>query len=211
MMGWNTPFFCWPRLRPGERCMIDFVNMLDEDAYQDLGVADTEGWTVLHRVAAFGQAEEIEALLRLGADVWQIALPLRWTAIHHAVFYGNAAAFVTLTPHYGSKLITMSDERGWTLLHIAASAGHDCMVRQLLELGANHTSQSKPFYSHMPDSLFGRCCTPREVAAAQSSGREQQYLNILLGQGIRVDPAFWEADPDSEGEAAFWEAQESLV
>lgn len=183
--------------------MIDFLNVLAEDAIQDLEIADTNGWTVLHRVAAYGTAAEALALVNQGAQIQQVALPLRWNALHHSVFYCNMATFRALLPLYGNDARSMMDERGWTLLHIAASAGHDALVRELLEQGLDPNALSKPFRSHMPESLFKRACTPREVAAAESQEREKQFLKACwdcgvggLGIDIRVDDdgdIFWEA------------------
>ena len=195
-LGWNIAFFCWPGLEPGQQCMLEYLNLLAEDTYQELEVADTEGWTVLHRVAAYGQAAEVKRLLELGAKPEQTASPLNWNAIHHAVYYGNYPAFEVLVPHY-SDIATMTDERGWTLLHIAASAGHYEILLDLLKLGADTQARSRPFRSHMPESLWGKACTPREAAAAQSVERERSYLDALQ-----------EAENDSKLE--FWEAVETL-
>ena len=209
-LGWNITFFCWPKLQHGEQCMLDFLNLLAEDSYQDLDVADTEGWTALHRVAAFSLPSEVEALMKLGADPEKVALPLRWNAIHHAVFYGNYGAFKVLLPRYGDNVVSVTDERGWTLLHIAASAGHDDIVRHLLRLGADPTTESKPFMSHMPESLFKRACTSQEVAAAQSLEREQRYLEAVRDLGLSSCYADVDAAVDAGDELEFWEAQESF-
>lgn len=198
-VGWNVPYFCWPRLEPRQPLMLDFLNLLAEDSYQDLEVTDTEGATVLHRVAAYGRPEEVERLIALGAKPEQVALPLRWNAIHHAVFYGNHATFKTLLRHY-ADVASLTDERGWTLLHVAASAAlpagddNDQTVRDLLDLGADPQAISKPFKSHMPDSLFGKACTPQDVAAARSSEREAQFLATLRAHELGQDLDFWEAE-----------------
>lgn len=88
-IGWNVTFFCWPRLEVGRCSMLDYLNLLSDNDVQDLDVVDTEGWTVLHRVAAYATAPELLELMRQGARPEQEALPLRWNALHHAVFYGN--------------------------------------------------------------------------------------------------------------------------
>ena len=163
--------------------MLEFVNLLDRFGPQDLHVADKEGWTALHRVAAYATPSEVMRLIELGADPEQVALPLRWSAVHHAVFYGNYATFRVLFQYY-EDIASMTDERGWTLLHIAASAGHDDIVRHLLRLGADPIARSKPFGSHMPEILYQRKCTPQEVAAAQSFERERQYLDSLRDLGL---------------------------
>ena len=204
-LGWNTTFFCWPILKHGEQCMLDFLNLLAEDSYQDLDVADTEGWTALHRVAAFGTPQEAIALLKLGADPQRTAPPLHWNAIHHAVFYGNHPTFEALVSYY-SDVARLRDERGWTLLHIAASAGHDNITRHLVRLGADCQARSKPFMSHMPESLFKRACTPQEVAAAQGQEEEQLFIEAIRDQGAsRV----MEIEDDSDDEMMFMDANEN--
>lgn len=207
-LGWNTTFFCWPTLSHGEQCMLDFLNLLAEDSYQDLDVADTERWTVLHRVAAFGLPEEVTALIKFGAMAQKTAPPLMWNAIHHAVFYGNYPTFQVLLPYFRS-VETMTDERGWTLLHIAASAGHDEIVRHLLRIGADSRARTKPFMSHMPESLFKRACTPREVALAQGKVLEEQFLDAVRDGGaprvVAVD------EEDSDDDLVFLEARETLL
>lgn len=59
-LGWNITFFCWPALCESQQCMLDFLDLLVEDAYQEMDIADTEGWTVLHRVAGFGSSKEVQ-------------------------------------------------------------------------------------------------------------------------------------------------------
>lgn len=65
----------------------------------------------------------------------------------------------------------MTDKRGWTLLHIAASKGDDQTVRHLLSIGADQNSRSRPCGSDVAESLYHRRCTPGEVAAV--AGQEE--------------------------------------
>lgn len=209
-IGWNVTFFCWPQLRFGTSSMLDYLKLLADDAVQDLDVVDTEGWTVLHRVAAYATAADLLELIRQGARPEHEALPLRWNALHHAVFYGNEATYKALLPYFGNHSITMLDERGWTLLHIAASAGHDAIVRDLLSRGADPDVLSKPFMSHMPESLHGRACTPRQVAAAQSEEREAQYVQALRMCSLEENESSPDGDNCSVDEQCefFWEAKD---
>lgn len=188
--------------------MLEFVNLLAEDSILDLTVQDTQGWTVLDRVAAVGTPAEVQRLITFGANPCQEALPLRWSAIHQAVFEGNDATFETLRPHYGA-VSSMTDERGWTLLHIAASAGHLSIVQRLLELGADPQAQSTPYGSHMPSILFDRKCTPREVAAAQSADREAQFIEAVEDFRLRKEYVMVSAKEDNE-DAEFFDALETF-
>ncbi len=163
--------------------MLGLLNLLDEYDVLDLEVADDQDWTVLDRVAAVGTAREVRRLIELGAKPEKVAMPLRWMAIHQAVFYGNIETFEELRRHY-EKVECLVDERGWTLLHIAASAGHEKVVERLLELGADPGARSyvmdkQELLDRMPQILHGRACNPQEVAAAQSPEREASFLKAL--------------------------------
>jgi ankyrin repeat protein len=206
MRGWNTVFFCWSRLRNDEPCMLGFLNLLTADEQLDLDIQDERQWSVLDRVAAVGTVEELERLIELSANPHKEAMPLRWTAIHHAVFYGNFKTFNALLRRH-EKAVHLTDERGWTLLHIAASAGHQDIVRRLLELGSDEQALSAAatepeLLARMPAILHGRQCTPREVAEAQGLENEQEYLLTVK--------EYYRANDTVEESEEFWEAQEKL-
>ena len=211
LRGWNTVFFLWSRLRAGEPCMMEFLNLLAEDSYLDLDVADAQNWTVLDRVAAVGTAKEVRRLIDLGANPHQEAMPLRWTAIHQAVYHGNPETFEALLPVYGDAVKDMVDARGWTLLHIAASAGQDRISRRLLSIGLSADARSKPYRSHMPASLFERMCTPQEVAAAQSTDVEMSFLEILREHGLSTGYVMIPSDSDGDDDQEFCEAREYAI
>ena len=178
-LSWTPLFYCWPKLEATHISMANFLTTLANADDFDVNIIDKWGWTVIDRAAAYGTADDIETLINLGASVNTCALPLRWSAIFHATYYGNFETFLTLVPHYSPIIIQETDARGWTLLHIAASAGHVQIVRHLLSLGTDPYSLSKPYMSHMPKELFGRRCTPEEVAAAQSARRREQFLEAV--------------------------------
>lgn len=117
--------------------MLDYLNALSSNDVQALDIEDAERWTVLYRVAAYGTSEEVLELIKEDARPEQFALPLRWHALHHAVSYGNVGTYKDLLPFFGDEVTIMVDERGWTLLHIAAFDGHDAIVRDLLSRGAD--------------------------------------------------------------------------
>lgn len=191
--------------------MLEYLNLLAEDSYLDLDIADAQNWTVLDRVAAVGTAKEVRRLIDLGANPYQEAQPLRWTAIHQAVFHGNLSTFVELLPEYGDAAAYMVDDRGWTLLHIAASAGHLEISRRLLRSGADPDAKSQAYPSHMPESLLNRRCTPREVAAGQNAEREQAFVNALKEHRLCTDYVMIHPESDSEDEQEFCEAEEFVI
>ena len=191
--------------------MMDFLNLLAEDSYLDLDIADAQNWTVLDRVAAIGTAEEVRRLIELGANPYQEAAPLRWTAIHQAVFHGNLSTFVELLLEYGDTAKYIVDDRGWTLLHIAASAGHIEVMRHMFKAGADPDAKSQPYGSHMPESLFDKRCTPQEVAAAQSQEREGAFLDALHEHRLSTGYVMIPSNSDSENEEEFCEAKEFAI
>lgn len=142
-------------------------------------------------------------LIKLGASTMSLIPPLQWLAIHEAAFYGKTECFLELLPYYEGWDIDTPDTRGWTLLHIAASAGSDGVVRILLEKGADPYRRSWPFRSHMPESLHGKRCTPAEVARAQSEERYERYMTMLRDLGLAST-----IEEDEDEDLVFLDTQE---
>jgi ankyrin repeat protein len=200
VLGWTPASYLWPSWETRPDSAIKYLQLFGNDGSIELEVFDKWGWTVLHRAAAFGKADEVEALIRLGACPTTCALPLHWMAIHHAVYYGNFETFLVLiNPKNGASLAS-PDARGWTLLHIAASAGHDDITRHLLSLGADRERLTLPYMSYMPEQLFNQVFTPAKAAAAQSEERYCRYMEALVSFGLK-DPqedqsSDWASDDD---------------
>lgn len=116
---------------------VEILNVLHEACYLDLDLKDTLGWTVIQRAAVFGTADDVEMLLKMGASLDTATQWLRWQAIHCAISNRNWATFSTLLPRYGKAALTMTDQKGWTLLHIAADAPSRLIIRKLLQEGAS--------------------------------------------------------------------------
>lgn len=209
-VSWTPLFYCWPYLGPTQISMSTYLTAMAENDDIDLDIFDKWGWAVIHRAAAFGTADDVEKLISLGASVDTSALPLRWNAIYHAVFYGNLETFSVLANcRHETPIIHTTDARGWTLLHVAASAGHGFIVRRLLDIGADPLARSIPFMSHMPETLFNKSCTPGEVAAAQSTERRECFLRILAETTLDGDMKM--LSRVSTVEDVFYDAEEVLV
>ncbi len=205
-LGWTAVFYCWPMLEANQVSMLPFLTLMAAESVLEVEYVDKYGWSVLHRAAAYGVGEDIKKLVALGASLTTSALPLQWNAMFHAVFYGNFDTFLTLLTLYDATIIYATDARGWTLLHIAASAGHDEIVRHLLSLGAAPYSLSVPFTSHMPESLFKKRCTPEDVAIAQSQERREQYLKAL--HDLEKDGQTPRLTQEADDTDIFWDAHE---
>lgn len=192
-LGWSPLYYIWHDTRcilPSADEILILLAAEADFALSHKGLSDIEGFGVIHRAVIFGTLEEVTTLIRLGVSPFDQVGPLRWTAIHNAVFYGRYDIFLALLTHYQHVDIDTPDPRGWTLLHISASAGQHDITRHLLEKGADWRAKSKPSYSHMPEKLYGGQWTPAEVAGAQSLDRKRRFLEIVgevLGQDARED------------------------
>jgi ankyrin repeat protein len=198
--GWSPLFYLWVDTEALQRSAVEYLNILSAKPDFSIlhnGLLDINGWGVIHRVVAFGTTDEVTTLLRLGANPFEVVAPLRWTAIHHAVYYGRYETFLELLPYYKHVDIDDPDERGWTLLHIGASAGHEDICKHLISLGADWRKRSWKFYSHMPDCLHGGSWTPAEVAGAQSEERRERLMRVVLSSGkLQQPPGMSSSHPD---------------
>lgn len=192
--GWSPVFYLWDNLGGGSASVKDFLIMLISKPEFDLahqGLVDIDGCSLLNRVSAMGRPDELEILVRYRADLHVTMGPLAWNPLQTAAFYGTLGNLQTLLPYYDNFDLETRDLRGWTLLHIAASAGHDDIVRFLLSNGADWQALSNPSWTHMPEELYGRSCTPLEVAGAQSQDRSHNYrqaVKEICGIEIAEEP-----------------------
>jgi ankyrin repeat protein len=184
---------------------VEFLKILRAECILDLELFDNYNWTVLHRASAFGTAEDVHYLLQLGASPFTEDSTLRWSAIHHAVEAGNWPTFSTLIPSYSNGTNDMVDARGWSLLHVAASVGSKEIIRSLLESGASPDSLSLPCWSRIEPSLYGRRCTPEDVAEGYGPEKHAIYLVVLKDFGVLK-----ETDEGIEEEETFWDAEELI-
>ncbi|ETN43898.1 uncharacterized protein HMPREF1541_11029 [Cyphellophora europaea CBS 101466] len=211
--GWSPLFYLWSRTAFVGQSAVDFVEALAKRGNFDFhmlhgGVSDIEGFGVIHRAVIFGTADEVALLLRLGVNPYQEVGPLLWTAIHNAAFYGRDATFDVLLPYYqrGNFHIDTRDPRGWTLLHIAASAGHGSITRRLLRLGASPKALSSPSYTHMPEVLHGGRWTPAEVAKVQSKDRWLDFLAAT--KEVKGEVFLTQEELDALGEEEWFDVAE---
>ena len=194
-IGWSAIFYCWPQMQSTGKEQSEVLKILAEHSVLDFYRMDILEWTAFQRASAFGTSKDIETLLTLGAKPLECTSPLQWTAIHYAVDTGNWSTFSALLPCYGDIIKDIVDERGWSLLHLAASRGHGQIVRHLLWIGANPHLESIPARLYLPETLFDRRCTPEDVAEA--FGQEQHAVLLSTAQelGIELDrDVYWNAN-----------------
>jgi ankyrin repeat protein len=161
----------------------------------DFTEVDTLEWTAFERASSYGTAEDVQTLLKLGADPLGCRAPLGWSSIFYAVDGGNWSTFNALLPSHGGITRTLVDERGWSLLHIAASNGHEQMIRYLLENGCDPGLRCKPSRLYVNETLHDRTCTPGEVAEAHGEETYTMFVSIMQDMNIESDwDDYWDAE-----------------
>jgi ankyrin repeat protein len=126
----------------------------------DLSISDSDGNTLLHVAAAFGDRPLIEYLVHNGLDVNAVTLKAV-TPVHIAAQKGNKAALQTLIVHGAST--TAVCERGENALMMAAEEGHTGVVQLLL---SKQTTDVNTATAGGDTALHLAACKDRTDAAA---------------------------------------------
>ena len=174
--GWTPLFYLWQEHQKTMPSAQDFVVMLASRPDFDMshsGVTDGRTFGVIHRAVRFGTVEDVSTLLKMGVDPHATVGIHGWTAIQIAVHHGKLEKFETLLPYYNDMSIDTPDARGWTLLHISASAGQSEMTRRLLRLGADPKAMRKPCWTSKS--------MPQQCMACRSPQPKRQELRVKRG------------------------------
>jgi len=180
---WTAPRFMFDPDLPNEnRC--EFFDICVSFGFTEWNQPDCRDWTILHRAAAFGCAEDITKLLQLGAFPMVYTSRFQWLPIQCAVRFNNLSTFRVLTNFFPPlELISLTDIRGWTLLHLAAYQGSSELIANLLHIGLDPKAESSPSTLWVPKGIEHVKATPLEIAKA--CDREDVYLKAfeLFGTG----------------------------
>lgn len=170
-LGWSPIFYCWPSWDATWIDRTDIIKLLHDRTVLTPNEADTEAWTALQRAAAFGTKKDVQLLLKIwsdfGANCRLETGEKRWEAIHYAVQAGNPETFEALIELYGDMVTGIRDDRGWSLLHIAATRPAEDVkdptriLRQLLALGCDPNLSTLPTRS---ENLDGEAYTAEDIA-----------------------------------------------
>lgn len=140
------------------------------------GVYDKDGWTLIHRVAIYGAAQDIPLLIALGVDPFantRIPRSDRETVgcenvsvLSLAVYYGMTDAVRALLPYYRQRYgnIDLPDKDGWTLLHTAVQEESVDMVALLTSEGADVHASTQPLDSGIAGDEELHIYTPHSLA-----------------------------------------------
>lgn len=163
--GWTLTHYIWsyPDRNTSTEEILQLFDSCSSLTPDDL---DTSGWSPLHRAAAFGNANDVRVLIRLGANPRRQVGLLNWSPLHLATLWRNNAVIEELVKPRCGLRINQPDDRGWSPLHIAANIGAKSKktMRRLLELGADPDQLSKSNTSCVPNALKNMRFTPGMAA-----------------------------------------------
>mgnify|MGYP000895445004 CR=1 FL=1 len=151
---------------------------------------DLEGWTALHRCAAFGTAEDVRFLHRMGAS--RFSEKYRTNSgrnpIHIAALMNNISALKALVPFYAAlpttsdgftsnlRAIHFVDTYGFTPLHHAVYGHAKETVAYLLQHGADPRALVRRTSSWFPENHKGDVLTVEDLARMSGGG---EFLGTL--------------------------------
>lgn len=139
-------------------------------------LVDDRSWNLLSRVACTGTADEVEFLIKNGADVhWKNEYG--WNALFESV-YGGKLDVLLLLSRYLPEWLSYRDVRGYTALHVAAEEGHVHIIKHLISQGANWQVRSFPVES-LTSSDITPGITPAEAARNECPLRERRFLELV--------------------------------
>lgn len=86
--GFTAAFYFFGSTRRKEQ-QVELIEIMASNGFSNFNSQDDKGWAAIHRAAAFGTAEDVRALSRMGASLEIRTHNLYWTPIFAAVCYNN--------------------------------------------------------------------------------------------------------------------------
>lgn len=200
----TTPLFqlFQPDQESTETPAIELIQMLTPHSLSCINTQSCEGWTPLHRAAAYGTRQDVDCLIKRGANLTLKTYREQWPPIFVAVDSNNIDTFDQLAHYSTPECFQDTDIRGWTMLHIAAAIGNSELIAILIDLGADPHASSNPSSELsndlIPENIRGLELTPADVAKYSGSGKFRAYIYGLMDAGI---------DISSNSEEIFWPAE----
>lgn len=195
----STPLFHLYNPGRTENLSPELLEMLISHGFANVNVQSVEGWSGLHRAAAYGSAEDVRHLLYYKADTTLRTCKLLWTPIFCSVRFGNQDTLRELAGVEGSFIKRLVDIRGWSLLHIAVDYGSFQVIPFLLKAGLDPHAYSCASDRSLPPELQGRRLTSIDIAEYHGPERVEKYHDVLRLAGL-------ETVLDEEGDI-FWPAE----
>ncbi|KAH8651856.1 ankyrin repeat-containing domain protein [Tricladium varicosporioides] len=205
--GWTAPFSLFGDEPEHQAPCEEYLEIISAASFSDFDAQDGDGWTAMHRAAAFGNANQIRSLIARGASPKIQTRNLMWTPIFCAVQFNNMSTFEELTRHQ-PNFLTATDVRKWTLLHLAVESKRLNIMRLLIDLGADPRACSFPTCFFIPDDLNGLSLLPGDIARIRGTHILSTYLDALAVKGHDVQAVDDEQDNLLD---LFWPAEEHIV
>jgi ankyrin repeat protein len=161
---------------------VELIEIMASNGFSNFNAQDSEGWAALHRAAAFGTAEDLRALCRMGASLEIRTNNLAWTPVFTAVCYNNLETLqeiIKIEPPDKDK----TDLRGWTLLHVAIGAGSFDVIPELLRLGCDPAALSNATSHSVPEIFIDTAVTPGDIAKACGKEVYTKWAQLLVNAG----------------------------
>lgn len=211
--GWTPAFnlFGYEWIHKTKGSCVEYLQLLSAATFSEFDIQDVDGWSVMHRAAAYGSADDIAGLVSIGCSV-MLLTNMKWMPIRCAVRFQNSGTFQELVKYLQPSFVDEQDLRGWTLLHEAASLGSSKMLDLILKHGADPAVVSFPTAHMVPDGLENRRLTPGDVARHEGEDHYRNYLEALNSAGFD-DAAIEEVKEDcsSDTEDIFWPAESEIA
>lgn len=162
----------------------EFLAILASHSFSQFNSQDAYGWTVLHRAAAWGTADDVNTLLDLGTVQSFRSRKLRWTPLICAVAHKNINTLHALCDRTADRdVCEEQDIRRWNLLHIAVGYGNLEAIPYLLKKGVDPDAKSTCTSSHVPLMVRERSVTPGEMARVFGETTYREWINALDAEG----------------------------
>jgi ankyrin repeat protein len=189
----TTPLFhlFQPDQKPTMTSTAELIEMLTPHSLSGINTQSCKGWTPLHRAAAYGTGQDVENMVKRGANLTLKTSYEKWLPIFVAVNFNNIDTFKQLASYSPKSCIEDVDVRGWTMLHIAAALGSSELVEHLIRLGADPyaLSRSGSEWSNdlIPENMQGRQLTPAGVAKFSGEDEYRKCVYGLRSAGVEFD------------------------
>jgi hypothetical protein len=152
----------------------------------DVNKANGLGERPLMHAAWRGQLEAIQWLLKNGARI--NSDPMRWSALHYAVFAGQAGAAALLLEKGAD--INARSTNGSSVLMMAVYEGHEPLVKQLLARGADASVKNDRGEGALEWAFkFKHLGIARMVASPQEFVAAANRPSAQWGETVRSQPA----------------------
>jgi len=182
-------------------------------------IQDTQGWSALHRCAAYGDENDVLWLAKHNALPFldRCTVKRRLTPLHVAALFDNVSTLEALVKlqvppvsdgkggeaEHVQHIINMVDSNGWSPLHAASANGAARTIEWLLRRGANVHPVTYETATWFPRGHEKEQFTALELVKRSGSEKAHRiFMETLqeLAPGLeeRDDDLFWDLEEGSD-------------